>query len=246
MTGTRTHYARLSDLPLDSATRWLSREELAVWTGMRSPFRKATWLAGRIVSKRLLLELLAGEQFPLADVRADNLCIESRSTQTGHGERPEVSIGGQLLPLALSIAHTKLGALAAAKLNADATLEETVTLGVDLVCPSDAGKSLHWTFTDAERRWLATSADCEHCAARLWSMKEALYKACQRGEGFAPRDIEVAPGQPPRYPLFNAVSDLVRLQCWRIDGHLAALAIVKPTAAASLTNDRALALARAA
>lgn len=240
MAGTRTLYARLSELPLDAAAQWLSAEELAVWVGMRSTGRKATWLAGRIVSKRLLLELLAGEQHPLAVVRADEIHIESRSSRTGHGERPEVSIDGKLVPLALSIAHTERGALATA------TLKTDMALGVDLVTPTDAGRSLHWTFTDAEQLWLAVSADHTHCAARLWSMKEALYKACQRGEGFAPRDIDVVPGRPPSYPQFDSIRDLIGLQCWRIDGQVAALAMVKSSKTASLTNDRGLASARAA
>ena len=239
MTGTRTLYARLSELPLDAAALWLSGDELAAWTGMRSPRRKTTWLAGRIVAKRLLLELFAVELHPLASARADELHIESRSARTGHGERPEVSVDGQVVPLALSIAHTERGALAAATLNTE------LTLGVDLVTPTDAGQSLHWTFTEAERMWLAASTDHAHCAARLWSLKEALYKACQRGEGFAPRDIEVAPGQRIRYPQF-AAHDLARLQSWRIDGHLAAVAIVKHSGAAQLTNDHGNLLLRAA
>jgi len=232
-------YSRLSELPLDAATLWLSGDELAVWTGMRSTTRQATWVAGRIVAKRLLLELLGG-QHRLANLHPTKIHIESRSTRTGHGERPVVTVSGRRVPLSLSIAHTERGAIAAA------TLSAAVTLGIDLVSPSDAGRTLHWTFTDAERSWLTAPGDHTNRAARLWSMKEAIYKACQRGEGFAPRDIEVTPGQPPRYPHFDANDDLVLLQSWRVDGHAAALAIVNHSDAARLTNDHGHALLRAA
>jgi phosphopantetheinyl transferase len=246
MTDTRTLYVRLSDLPLDEAARWLSAEELAAWSSMRSPARQATWLGGRIVAKRLLLELLAWKQDPLMDSHATSIQIDSRSMRTGHGERPEVSIAGRRVQVALSIAHTERGALAAAALNTAASALERLALGVDLVTPTDAGRSLSWTFTDAERLWLAHSADYTNSAARIWAMKEAIYKASQRGEGFSPRDIDVAPGQPTQYPQRNAGRDRIRLQSWCIDGHVAALAIVKDATTTSVLNDLAITVACAA
>ncbi len=246
MTGTRTLYARLSELPLDAPAPWLSTVELAAWSGMRSPDRKATWLAGRIVAKRLLLELLAGEPPSWADLHASSIGIDSLSTRAGHGERPEVTFAGQRIPVALSIAHTERGALAAAAMESSVSSGGTIALGVDLVAPTEASSSLHWTFTDAERLWLASSTNHARCAARLWGMKEAIYKASQRGEGFTPREIDVTPGQAPRYPQRNTARNLIRLQSWCIDGQVAALAIVKHAASLSSRNETTSALAPAA
>ena len=60
----RSSYASLADLPARNAAaadRWLSPAERRTWHRMGSQERRATWLAGRIVAKRLLSECLAEE-----------------------------------------------------------------------------------------------------------------------------------------------------------------------------------------
>jgi phosphopantetheinyl transferase len=82
----------------------------------------------------------------------------------------------------LSIAHTTQGVLVAL---AD---HRTTSIGVDLVEPIHLGCGFvaQW-FTSAERRWLS-SADQ---VAVAWGVKEAVYKATNRGEPFRPQSIEV-------------------------------------------------------
>jgi phosphopantetheinyl transferase len=185
---------------------------------MRAAERRDTWLAGRIAAKQLLASVFAAENSPLRSLPPNALHIESRSTNPGHGERPVLYADDYPHTCAISIAHSSRGVLVAV------TLDEQVHLGVDLVEPLRAAENLHWTFTAPERAWLA--GNDRTSAARLWALKESLYKACQRGESFSPQQIEVAPGRPPRYPERDLPRDLRTWQTWRVDGHVAALAIV--------------------
>ncbi|MEX0679046.1 MAG: 4'-phosphopantetheinyl transferase superfamily protein [Pirellulales bacterium] len=209
----------------DAAARWLSPGECRAWHRMRSPQRRATWLAGRMLAKRLLLESLAlsGE----LDSWPSGAEIHIESVDAGHGQRPSVFVWGRPLHWALSISHTARGVLAAV------TTEPGVTLGVDLVCRRDHPTNrLAWCFTPAELRWLAAGPAHRREPEQLWAMKEALYKACQQGEGFAPRRIEVVPGAAPRYPILDSSRAVRSLQAWRVCGHFAALAVAERAAAA--------------
>jgi phosphopantetheinyl transferase len=235
-------YVRLSELPLssDSLPRWLSADERATYSSMRSPERGATWLAGRILAKRLLIECAKTAGHPLAACRADELHIESRSMNPGHGERPTLFVDGLSQSCAISITHSSRGVLAAVGLDA------TLSLGVDLAEPTDAQQALQWTFTAGERAWLASGSHNGDRPEQLWALKEALYKACQGGEGFAPQKIEVVPGQLPSYPNLDLTKNLRSLQSWRVDRHLAALAVVKEQPAVVTTMESPRALGRAA
>jgi 4'-phosphopantetheinyl transferase EntD len=242
MNSLRIRYARLSELPLagDAIAHWLSADERAAHAAMQSSERRATWLAGRILAKRLLLEYAQAAGDALATFRASELHIESRSTSPGHGERPTLFLAGLAQECAISIAHSQRGVLAAV------ALDGKVSLGVDLAESTDAPQALQWTFTPAERAWLAGDAATSDRAVQLWALKEALYKACQRGEGFSPQTIDVAPGQLPSYPNLDLAENLQRLQSWRVDGHLAALAIVKAQPAVATIMEAPRALGRAA
>jgi 4'-phosphopantetheinyl transferase EntD len=52
--------------------------------------------------------------------------------------------------------------------------------------------------TKAEQRWLRHACD-QSLAARLWAVKEAVYKATNRGEPFVPARIEVGRHVSGRY-----------------------------------------------
>jgi 4'-phosphopantetheinyl transferase EntD len=218
LTSVCTNYAALRELSLggDAAHAWLAPCELAVHTAMRSTRRQQTFLAGRIVIKQLLLTS------HFVDCSPRELEIESRSVMPGHGERPLLSLAGSIQPLSLSIAHSDRGVLVAC---GDA---KASSIGVDLVPRQVVDARLKWTFTSSEREWLAANHGRQCESELLWARKEALYKACQRGEGFRPAAIEVIPGQIPRYPDFTPMAELKCLQTWHIDGHVAALAIATP------------------
>ena len=224
----RTSYAALNELLLgeDAARVWLSPPEQAAYLSMRSARRQQTFLAGRIVLKKLLLRS-AYTSFP-----ANRLVIESRSDVPGHGERPVLSIDSAVQPLSLSISHSERGVLVAA---GDST---TTSVGVDLVTLDAITEHVTWTFTAAERRWLAAASSPACRAEELWARKEAIYKACQRGEGFQPAAIEVVPARPPVYSSRELTAELLCLQSWRVDGHVAALVVATPRPALAQQHSR--------
>jgi phosphopantetheinyl transferase (holo-ACP synthase) len=239
MNAMRIRYTRISELPAGNSalTIWLSAEERAAHAAMRSAERRDTWLAGRISAKRLLLEAAGSEGHWLANRQATELHIESRSTNPGHGERPTLVVDRVTTPCAISVSHTARGVLAVVSLEAE------VSLGVDLVDSAESSRALRWTLTPNELDWLARGTN--HRAEQIWALKESLYKACQRGEGFSPQSIETVPGCSPSYPRFD-VKNLRQLQSWRVDGHFAALAIVMAPSGAVTNMELPRSVARAA
>jgi phosphopantetheinyl transferase len=210
-------YRALGDLPTDrpAASRWLSPAEHQLWSEMRSRQRQMTWLAGRVLAKQLLVACLSDGDSDNKFESPAEIHIESRSATNRLGIRPRVSVRGQELDWGLSIAHSNRGVLVAVAADA--------SVGVDLVCSKECRcESLAWCFSAAERRWLAALPSHGHGAERLWAMKEAVFKACPAGEGFAPQRIEIVSlGAPPG----PASAGVRRLQCWRVDAHVAALAV---------------------
>lgn len=168
----------------------------------------------------MLKRMLLGSRY--IGCSAYDLTIDSRSATPGHGERPIVALRGLGQPLSLSIAHSDRAVLVAIG-DAGAT-----SVGVDLVARDAVGEHLAWTFTPAERQWLAAASSPNYAAGELWARKEAIYKACQRGEGFQPAAIESIPGRAPVYPLLDPETELLCHQTWRVDGHVAALAVATP------------------
>ncbi len=221
-------YASIADLPaLDRATadHWLSSSELKSWERTRSGERRATWLAGRIVAKRLLKQCLIDER-QCASVVPREIHIESHSNIDGHGTRPCVFQSGRDVQCTLSIAHTLRGAGRSGD-------RAGINIGADLVCGADCRpERLSWCFTLAERRWLAASQSQGPTTERLWAMKEALYKACHGGEAFMPQQIEVIPQTNFSYWVLGSSRIVRYLQSWRVDGQFAALAIADRAAAA--------------
>jgi phosphopantetheinyl transferase len=210
-------YRALGDLPTDrqAAADWLSPAEHAAWLAMRSLDRQATWLAGRVLAKQLVAACLKDRDGQCTTISPTEIHIESRSPEKRLGARPRVFVSGQELDWGLSVAHSGRGVLVAVALDA--------RVGVDLVSSAECrAASLAWCFSSAERRWLATLPAHGRGAERLWAMKEAIFKACHAGEGFAPQRIEIVPDSEQISSSSPAVR---RLQCWRVDAHVAALAV---------------------
>jgi phosphopantetheinyl transferase len=210
-------YRKLDDLPTDrqAADDWLSAAEHGSWLAMRSSERQATWLAGRVLAKQLIAACLEEQGDGRAYAPPTEIHIESRSPDKQLGARPLGFVSGQALNWGLSIAHSRRGVLVAVACDSH--------VGVDLVASDECRpESLAWCFSSAERRWLATVPRHGRGAERLWAMKEAVFKACHAGEGFAPQRIELFPHAGQVGPSSRAVR---QLQCWRVDGHVAALAL---------------------
>lgn len=216
----RTRHASLHELAPDDrdlAGRWLSPGERATYESLRAIERRATFLAGRMAAKQLVMECLEEGDGGAAAARPMDIHIETRSSDRRRGDRPVVSVRGRRFRRAMSIAHTAKAVLVAV------AGERGVRIGVDLVRQDDRRLCrLTWCFTERERRWLAAAPG--RTGGELWALKEALYKACQAGEGFAPARIDVAPDVAPSYPNLRGV--VRSLRRWHVDGHVAALAVV--------------------
>jgi len=210
-------YRALEDLPSDrqAAANWLSPAEFDFWSAMKSTTRRATWLAGRVLAKQLIAECLRDQRDRRASLTPTEVHIESRSPEKRLGARPTVFVSGQSLNCGLSIAHSARGVLVAVGTDA--------SVGVDLVATEECrAESLNWCFSAAERSWLAALPRRQCGVQRLWAMKEAVFKACHAGEGFAPQRIEIVAGPDQTCSWSRVVR---RLQCWRVDSHVAALAV---------------------
>lgn len=151
------------------------RDELARF---RNPERRRAWHAGRLAAKRLVFDRFPGEAG-----RAPKIEILSRGPG-GVPTRPRVWVGGQLMPWRLSISHSGEHVYVALSEDPD------VSVGVDLapVEPCREGFLKTW-FTVGEQHALRAAPAFE--VATFWAVKEAIYKACNDGEKFAPALVEV-------------------------------------------------------
>lgn len=151
----------------------LSQREFAELTQIRSPKRREAYISGRITARCLL-----------ADYAALSSHVEILSREPGGRScRPRVYIDGQLNQWHVSLSH-----------RADKVLVAIATrpLGCDLESITELPESFQamW-YTDQERDWLNSSPGTP--SSTIWAVKEAAYKAVNRGEGFRPETFHVRP-----------------------------------------------------
>lgn len=94
--------------------------------------------------------------------------------------RPVAVVDGESHPVSLSISHVP-GLVGAAAC-------ESAWVGIDIVDPAEAGRSLDIWFTPDE---LALLPDDGSLRARLWAAKESAYKASRFDAGFSPRSVTI-------------------------------------------------------
>lgn len=195
---------------------WLAPAERALLATFRSPLRQADWLRGRMAAKQLLMEMGV-----VRGARASELEITTRNPR-GQGIPPEVRLGGERLPIVLSLSHTAEGILVACGDDVRARV------GVDLVRPTEIHpEALSVWLTPGERSQIdRTSA---HDVAAVWAAKEAVYKAACVNESFAPMQVEtVRKGETWSCRFFGRRIDRLSLTTREIDGQIAAIAVVQP------------------
>jgi len=225
----RTKYLPANRWPTAAgpAPGWLAPVECAELARLKDPTRRSAWLAGRWCAKLLIRQAIDElrrdnppgrwtERRPACGALAE---IEIRSRdEFGHGIRPRITVHGEALSWSISISHSVRGALAAL------ASTDACVLGVDLTDPTPptAGFLRLW-FTATERRWI--EPDPPRRAAMIWSLKEAVYKACQEGENWSPREVEIRPS--PRGGFRGAFRGRAlrasRIETFEIDGQIAAL-----------------------
>jgi phosphopantetheinyl transferase len=198
--------------------------ELPWLTGIRerSEYRRLTcrarqeaWKLGRILGRRLLKECTG---YP--DSSEDQVEILSRNSED-KSDRPSVFINGRPFPVSLSISHSDRGVLVVAS--------ETMQVGVDLVDRRRLpGDSLWFWFTSAEKQWMSQTDSLQQ--ATVWAVKEAVYKAVNEGDAFAPGRISVFPQGQNRYSCSYGNRNLFRncvIHTSELDDHIVALAEYK-------------------
>jgi len=218
-------YAALDELqllaqsaPLD---HWLSAAECDVYNQWNDAQRRATWLGGRLLAKQLILDQL----FANSNRSVVHHEIEIHTgLPRNRRERPQISIAGRRLSQSLSITHTSRGVMVAL------ATHSSLRVGVDLVEAKifTPGFIRYW-FTEAEQNWILQNGQPDQVAA-IWAMKEALYKACNEGEGFSPRSIQVLPSPSGSYSCRYAGKPLracCQMRSWQIGQQTAALAWVE-------------------
>jgi phosphopantetheine--protein transferase-like protein len=207
--------ARLSD---DAAALadWLTRAELAELARWRDAARRQQWLQGRRLAKQLIQHATGASSLLAVQV----LSRDAR----GLGIEPRVTVNAsdadqQTTDWRLSISHSRRGLLLAVS---PAT---AYRVGVDLVesAPSDEHFERTW-FTARERRLLA--GDRASRLALLWAIKEAVYKAANRGRSWSPRDVEVlaVDGDLVTCSYRGLALDFLKTDIRQLDGHTAVCA----------------------
>lgn len=234
MAGLRQQYSTFSQLlaAVGSGQQmelcWLSPKELAEGSLYRNPTRRQSWFFGRVAAKQLIASSMG---FSLQDPR--RIEIFTRNS-TGQSVRPETVLDGQQLPGVLSLSHTDRAVLAAW------SASPGCRLGVDLAEPTELSPGfLSLWFTEGEQERLKSAGKDE--IVRCWALKEAVYKALNSGESFAPRAVEV------RWDTHGVARVVYRevelrspthLQMFRLDGQTAVVAALEEAepAVAGLTG----------
>lgn len=186
--------------------------EQAEYQRLTSADRRVTWQWGRVLSRLMLQECGIG----VDAAEADGVEILSRNAQ-GQSDRPCVWRNGAVWPVRLSISHSSRGVAVA--------VSGTDMVGIDLVDLQQVPPGTLWVWmTDAERAWVRQDDHVQQ--ATVWAIKEAVYKAVQTGESFAPRRISVAravDGYTCQYAGRGA-DEACEIQVSEVDGHVLAVA----------------------
>lgn len=198
---------------LESDSEWVGKRERVELACVQDRRRRLSGLAARLLAKRLYLQ--CSDQA----ISLGSLDILSRD-DAGRHVRPRLFWAGKEIHCGISISHTEDLVLVALRPS------PATALGVDLVRaePLD-GRLVRTWFSAGEQDSVRTGDPWEAC--RLWAIKEAVYKAVNRGEPFRPRQVVIR-----RLPSGDYVSNYGdgRLrQCggirwWQYDDHLVVLA----------------------
>ena len=154
---------------------WLSAAELKRFQSIRPAATARDWLAARWCVKRLIIDHVNSR------LRMSDIHVESRDGRD-RGTRPRAYVTGRLQPWALTISHAE-DLIAAAVM-----LENGGRIGVDVTSLGLGESRLDFWLCDSERQWCDRGVH----PTILWSLKEAFYKAINRGEPFRPRQIDVS------------------------------------------------------
>ncbi|MFT5522164.1 MAG: phosphopantetheinyl transferase [Pirellulaceae bacterium] len=193
---------------------WLSAPERNELKHFSNAARRRQWLTARWLCKQVVMQ-------KYSDIDLQQIEILSRN-ERALGTRPAVSVAGKQNGWVLSIAHNDKGVLVAGT-------DRRALLGIDLVehIPKASAFGKLW-FSTSEQEWV--DEDSQLRTPLLWAIKEAIYKAVNVDEPWAPRQIEL---QPPVHfnSSFSATyfGKSVEIECLRqfyVEGGLAVIVVL--------------------
>ena len=160
---------------------WLSLSEQEQLDRFGNQHRRREWLAGRWLCKNMIQEELARtcqHVMHLSVIEIESLYGRQRTT------KPRVLIEGQMQAIEISITHSHdwVGVVM--------STESGCCIGIDLVPKTIINKhSLDVWLTKKEKQWVGGNPDQ---LPIIWSIKESVFKATNRGELFRPQEMEVS------------------------------------------------------
>lgn len=170
----QTTIARPEWAAAQDPAHWLTAPELALYHALKSPKRRAEWLAGRLAAKRLV-----GEMFGLGPL----------AFAVGREGVAPCLLGPALPPLTLSLSHSH--GLGAATLS-DVGREGSAGIDAQHIRPVRDGLGGR-VLTAGERGQIAARFGAEDDPAGMllfWALKEAAIKARRAPWGLPLREIE--------------------------------------------------------
>ncbi len=209
-----------------SSDDWLHPRELAEFSRLRDAGAREAWRFGRRLGKQLVLEALDGPSQPAATIAICSRNERRRSV------RPAITIAEQFVPWSLSISHSER--LVAAVLDT----RPGFNVGVDVAIRQTFRPGfLRTWFFPSEQEWAQSGSP--ETASIIWAAKEAVYKALNNGESFAPhmveifvRDVELREGEAPAELTFSLcaryrgrdVSSECEIECRTLDRDVVVIA----------------------
>ena len=185
--------ASITDLEVNwprEQTAWLSTFEQEQLQWCRHLQRQREWLAGRWLCKQLIHDETTIQTLTEIDIQSRD--VRSRAA------RPRVLIAGRMQAMDVSITHSQDWIAVAI------STSPRCRVGIDLVPRTAAApRTLAFWLTEQEQQWLHDSRD-DTLLPIIWSIKESVYKATNRGETFRPQQLEVRRSETGDYECHGA------------------------------------------
>jgi phosphopantetheinyl transferase len=166
----------LAEMNQQSLATWLTPSELGELATWCDASRAKQWQAGRWLAMRELAALIGASHLEIDIASRDSF---------GRAVAPRVTVRGRAWLGSLSISH------ASDEVAVALDTRPGSRVGVDVVAIDshswNDGALATW-FTEDEQLWIRSAENVARRAAHLWAIKEAAYKATQRGEPFVPLD----------------------------------------------------------
>ena len=172
-TGFFTSISELNSNLSGTEEQFLHNKEINVFVSIRSKSYRESWLAGRLLTKKIYINRCMPEQ----NLDWKDIQIVSRNS-LGHPVPPRLLANGTNTGFMFSLSHV------ADKVMVVVPIRPTTGIGCDLVYRETTTPGIVKTFfhdTEIQDQQDKCSFDA------IWAVKEAAYKSCNTYESFQPR-----------------------------------------------------------